>query len=863
MSTIIQSQRPVDPTPRRGTDGAAPGMLEGIGLQIGLVQDDMSWKEIQLLDDGYKDLKQSLVDVGVDAATLEPELVTTPQYGITSIEDFQRTRRDLLWKRLSEARRRDPASFKSLPATQDEYEKWLLNRRGQRQLDQERFARAPTGSGIIGGVIGGLTDPVNLATLPFGGGGKTILQAAGREALTNMIVEGIQQPMIAGIRERRGEDFTGGEAATNVLFAGLGGGAIGGIAKGVEIGAPKVVGAGRAKVEALITEHWDALPEAVRARWAKGTTIADAELPDLAEAIIGRGNMTADERALIANARRDAQIESTSPFKPGLTGDIAHRVRLDQSLAALLQPVERQARAFTTPARPELMSGSSLSTGAPVSGARAQVKAKIARAESGGTANPDIAKNPRSSATGKYQFVSGTWLRYYKRRFGDQGLSDAQILAKRSDGRIQDALMDDLTADNAAFLRAVGEAETAGNLYLAHFAGQGGARKLFAADPSARAVDVLGEGVALANPWLRKMSAGDVIAWAHRKMNEPAPRRAGARAELAEGEGLYREQLQREIDRLDAESDAARAARAADDPLADAVASIAARDVSIDNELVPVDVDDIDLPELAPFIADAAAIGLPDRSAALVPILRSEIDSRGVIDVADLSRRLDASEDEIRDIAARVTANEPPPPLGADGAPLVPDRKAQATIATEVRRALKAEGWKIDGDQATKEFDNMGESGAMASGRRVVTLRVDKTGGVLERIDGGKVGVSVALPRFGDDVRGAVRASLGGMRREAGDLFEGRAVRRPELPTAPARIKEGAALTGWDSPDDAAAVALADSVWHDLDALAEAAGDAGKMAPVQIDDGAQRTWADVADEINDDAAAVAAVKACL
>lgn len=146
---------------------------------------------------------------------------------------------------------------------------------------------------------------------------------------------------------------------------------------------------------------------------------------------------------------------------------------------------------------------------------RSQFMQRVRSAESSGN---DQAKASTSSATGRYQFTSGTWLTYYKRRYGDQGLSDAQILAKRTDGKLQDTLMGDLTSDNEQALKDNGLPVTAGSLYLAHFAGSDGARRLLTASPNATAASVLGQEVVAANPFLRGKSAKEVIAWADAKM---------------------------------------------------------------------------------------------------------------------------------------------------------------------------------------------------------------------------------------------------------------------------------------------------------------------------------------------------------
>ncbi len=142
----------------------------------------------------------------------------------------------------------------------------------------------------------------------------------------------------------------------------------------------------------------------------------------------------------------------------------------------------------------------------------------MARARQAESRGDDSAKNPRSSATGRYQFTDSTWLATYRAEFGNTGESDAQILAKRKDGATQDRLMRRLTTANAKGLEQVGADVTPGNLYLAHFAGINGAQKVLRADPNASVEAVLGASVVKANPFLKDMTAGQLVNWASRKM---------------------------------------------------------------------------------------------------------------------------------------------------------------------------------------------------------------------------------------------------------------------------------------------------------------------------------------------------------
>jgi hypothetical protein len=98
--------------------------------------------------------------------------------------------------------------------------------------------------------------------------------------------------------------------------------------------------------------------------------------------------------------------------------------------------------------------------------------------------NP-AAKNPNSSATGLFQFINSTARQY--------GLSDPR------DPVASTAAAARLAADNRAFLaRRLGREPTAGELYLAHQQGAGGAAKLLA-NPDAPAESIVGGAAARLN----------------------------------------------------------------------------------------------------------------------------------------------------------------------------------------------------------------------------------------------------------------------------------------------------------------------------------------------------------------------------
>lgn len=113
-----------------------------------------------------------------------------------------------------------------------------------------------------------------------------------------------------------------------------------------------------------------------------------------------------------------------------------------------------------------------------------QFQSRVVGAE-GGTA-----KNPYSTAKGYGQFTESTFLSQFNKVFPDRAstMSRDQILALRQNEQVARAIIDNYSRENARFLESFGAKVTAGNLYLAHFLGAGGAKAVLTA-PGNRPVD--------------------------------------------------------------------------------------------------------------------------------------------------------------------------------------------------------------------------------------------------------------------------------------------------------------------------------------------------------------------------------------
>lgn len=199
--------------------------------------------------------------------------------------------------------------------------------------------------------------------------------------------------------------------------------------------------------------------------------------------------------------------------------DMERRLALEGRLKSALDFRQAQDDVSGVMGVPQPEGGADVATERPST--LAGFMAKTRGAESGGN---DNARAGTSSATGRYQFTDGTWLATYAKVFGKTGESQAQILAKRSNGAIQDQLMARLTNDNAITLRGANLPVNDANLYLAHFLGAAGAVKLLKAGPQAATRSVIDPQALSANKavFQGKETVGEVIAWAASKMGQAA-----------------------------------------------------------------------------------------------------------------------------------------------------------------------------------------------------------------------------------------------------------------------------------------------------------------------------------------------------
>ena len=168
---------------------------------------------------------------------------------------------------------------------------------------------------------------------------------------------------------------------------------------------------------------------------------------------------------------------------------------------------------------------------------RAALKAKIRGPESGGDDN--ATNGMGSSASGRYQFVEGTFKQLYKRVYSasSSAARDAWT-TKRFDAAVQEKLMDALVKDNEATLTAARIPINDANMYVMHVLGSGDGPTFLKASPGTPVADILSAAIVRQNPTY--FGGGKTVGQAHTRIASVVGASAeGGAGDPVEGDPTY------------------------------------------------------------------------------------------------------------------------------------------------------------------------------------------------------------------------------------------------------------------------------------------------------------------------------------
>lgn len=711
---------------------------------------------------------------------------------------------DAIWQGIARARAMDPKSFTGIEATPDAFRK-RVTAPIQARIAGERDTQKNSSwvPWLAGQFLGGASDPINQAAMLAGmGPARSIAQAALRDAAINVQTELIQEPVRAIAEAKRGKVQTIGQVGQDLAIA-AGVGAIGGA---VLHGVGDLV-AGRAKTPS------GALADEMRTK-------------------IGPDRMTDEEHAATALLDKIDEVSATSPFTPGVGTD-AHLARMDRATATLeAGPTAAPIAADPAPVRFDLNEYSNR-VGVHESGGQWQRAAK------------------GSSAYGMYQITRPTFLRYAKRETALAAMPDDVIWGRRTNPAMQEKVFKAITADNRAALAKIGAPETYGNMYLMHFAGEGGGRKILRADPATPIAEILKPEAITANPFLRGKTAGEVIEWAHQAVNDKVHAGPVLRRDQFETDDAWAS-AQREVDAIDAEARATPKAEASQsDTVWGEVDDIPgfdeppiARDVDVKpvgSDWEPGDTRAIDAAEpvdTAAPVLDAVPGAAPAAAQAVEPLRPTlsqaeavDLETRGLGPASMLSFAEKKGApgvsflNEDGNFATAIYRNEDGVAEGIVRLPISDEaREIGNEVSSYVVPAMRRKG------VASRLYDTIRENG----------FDVDGLSGAADLTPDGAAFVNARRASAAEIVRPSSETSV---------------------IDAPDRA-ETIETVGFDSPDDVAAARQIDSLEHDIRMSLEEEGAANLQ--VRLDDeGKPVTVRDALDDLDADDAAIAAARACM
>lgn len=396
----------------------APSVFATIGAGINTAFDTIEVTQEHRLDRAYDPVVRALGERGVDKSALRSWRFWLPQLPFVENRVWDD---DAIWREVEKQRAADPEAFKEL-GTREAFEQGALTRGGNRARDLDTMARGNGLAGFAGSMIGAFADPVNVATLPIGGFGKTVAARVITEGLAQGAITTLQTPQIAAAHHAMGEEYDVGDAAFDIATAAVGGMAIRG---GIEA-APRIDAAGYRALAPLR----ERLP---------GGTVGERDLARAFARMVPDDLRTPEQSAALHVITRAEEVDAVSPFRPTHAGLDEHAAKLAEAMEAIEtagERVEPPAATLTPPRAVSPPSAAPAATGGRLHGGivshlrSAGIPEPIARGIAAGieaeSRSDHSIVNPTSGA-----FGIGQWLGPRKkelfRRFGRNPSMEQQL----------------------------------------------------------------------------------------------------------------------------------------------------------------------------------------------------------------------------------------------------------------------------------------------------------------------------------------------------------------------------------------------------------------------------------------------------
>ncbi len=476
VDPTVEAQRAKKPQ-ADGRPAPSSGEVQTANMEL---QQDRSgynrfWKE------RYDDILQALDEDTRAEVTRTDGKFRLPTKFWASPQEQAEDEKGRIWGAMNSARQKNPALFRNIPATREEYDAQIYQELVKNRATNKDVAARSSGfvsgaAGFVGGMIGSQTDPVNAVANAIPGGGGLLRQVL-VGGLANMGAEAATIPGANAELGYLGDSETAGEQVGNVLLAGAAGVAFPlGITGTIKVGG-KTIDLSKAAYD-KVSGNLVSIDKRIAQALGKESfeQVSDADVVRIFSQGIPAEYRTPAQADALTLLERRTRVTEENPYRETYADIDVHLKRADEALARVSAGIVT-GRPSSTPASPSSPAASF-----------ARVKALIRGPESGGN---DLATNALgSSASGRYQFIEDTFKSIYKRVYG--GDADAAWNSQRRfDVQVQERLMDRLLADNAAVLQRQGVPVNDGNLYVMHVLGSGNGPLLFRSDPNADVASVI------------------------------------------------------------------------------------------------------------------------------------------------------------------------------------------------------------------------------------------------------------------------------------------------------------------------------------------------------------------------------------